>query len=151
MRPTMRRALTYSLLFAGVFVATVWIRLAQRDAPAPAASAAERADTGGTRAPAAAPAPVIAPSAPEVTPAAGAPTDEDPRDAIAGDEYPVSERYGAEPTPSAPGPRASGAPELRPPPPAPPRFDPAADAQRDEIAGDVYPGAPGNGEPGNVP
>jgi translation initiation factor IF-2 len=149
MRPTMRRALTYSLLFAGVFVATVWIRLAQRDAPAPAA--AERADTGDTRAPAAAPAPVTAPSAPEVAPAAGASADEDPRDAIAGDEYPVSERYGAQATPPAPGPRAGGAPELRPAPPAPPRFDPAADAQRDEIAGDVYPKAPGNAAPGNVP
>ena len=150
MRPTMRRALTYSLLFAGVFVATVWIRLAQRDDPAPAAAAAERADTGGTRAPAAARVPVTAPSAPEMASAAGAPTDADPRDAIAGDEYPLSERYGTVSAPPAPGSQPGGAPALRPPP-APPPFDPVADAQRDEIAGDVYPGAPGNGAPGNAP
>jgi len=82
--------------------------------------------------------------------AAGAPTDADPRDAIAGDEYPVSERYGAVSAPPAPGSQPGGAPALRPPP-APPPFDPVADAQRDEIAGDVYPGAPGNGAPGNAP
>jgi hypothetical protein len=146
----MRRALTYSLLFAGVFLATVWIRLAQRDDPAPAAAAEERVDAAATRPPAAALTPVAAPSgAPVVTPAADAPADEDPRDAIAGDVYPAAEQFGVAPGAPAPGPHL---PDVQPSaPPAPPPFDPAANAQRDEIAGDVYPGAPGNAEPDNVP
>lgn len=145
----MRRALTYTLLFAGVFAATVWIRLSQRDEPAPTATTAERAEAAGTPPAARLPAPLAAPSdARETTSAAGQPADagEDPRDAIAGDEYPVNEQYGTASAPPAPGALPGGAPEPRPaPPPAPAPFDPVADAQRDEIAGDIYPHAPDEG------
>jgi hypothetical protein len=141
MRPAMRRVLTHSLLFAGVFVATAWIRLAQRAELPQAPWPVERATSERASTPAAALTPVAAPSgASNVTPAADAPTDEDPRDAIAGDVYPAAEQFGAAPGAPAPGPHP---PDVQPSaPPAPPPFDPAADAQRGEIAGDVYPDAP---------
>jgi hypothetical protein len=137
----MKSILTYSLIFGGAFLVTVWLRrpeVAPRSATpgvtlpqaTPAAASAMAAELSSRPVRQATP-PIAVARLPEM------PVD-DPRDAIPGDVYPVV----AQVTAAADAVPAAQPSSLRTPGSAPVLSRPASqeeDQQRDAIAGDAYP------------